>query len=175
MAVVVTQVALVVRDLEAAMAAYGRVLGWGPWRVYDFTELPHTNTTVRGEPVDYTMRTAVTRVGGLDLELVEPGEGPSQYQEFLAEHGEGLHHLMCQDDSAAPDDPVATRLTEHGLAPLMSGSVGDAGTSYTYFDGGARLGGLIVETMRNPPGAPHLRPSYLVDTTPQPSSNPGQA
>lgn len=160
MAVVVTQVAVVVRDLEAAMAAYGRVFGWGPWRVYDFTELPHTDTTVRGEPVDYTMRTAVTRVGGLDLELVEPGEGASQYREFLAEHGEGLHHIMCQDDSAE-DDPVAARLTEHGLAPLMSGSVGDAGASYTYFDGGAPLAGLIVETMRNPPGA-RLEPSHLV-------------
>jgi hypothetical protein len=59
MAVVLTQVAVVVRDLEPAMEAYSRVLGWGHWRVYDFNELPHTDTTVRGEPVNYTMRTAV--------------------------------------------------------------------------------------------------------------------
>jgi methylmalonyl-CoA/ethylmalonyl-CoA epimerase len=160
MAVVLTQVAVVVRDLEPAMEAYSRVLGWGHWRVYDFNELPHTDTTVRGEPVNYTMRTAVTNVGGVDFELVEPGEGPSQYREFLAEKGEGLHPIMCQDDGGS--DSVTARLVEHGVAPLMGGSVGDAGASYAYFDGGRLLGGLIVETMRRAPDGTRLNPSYVV-------------
>jgi methylmalonyl-CoA/ethylmalonyl-CoA epimerase len=161
MGVVITQVAVVVRELEPAMEAYHRILGWGPWRVYDFNDLPHTDTTVRGEPVDYTMRTAVTTVGGVDFELVEPGEGASQYREFLAEKGEGLHHVMCRDDRENAD--VTPQLLEHGLALLMGGSVGGAGASYAYFDGGPALGGLVLETMRQAPDGTRLAPSYVVD------------
>ena len=156
MSVVVTQVAVVVRDLETAMDAYHRVFGWGPWRVYDFNQLPHSSTSVRGRPVAYTMRTAVTNVGGLDLELVEPGEGPSQYKEFLAEKGEGLHHIMCQDRTGAS---VADRL--RGFDPLMAGSVGNGAARYAYHDGGAALGGLVVETMDKGTNSAELAPSYL--------------
>jgi hypothetical protein len=163
MGIVVTQVAVVVRDLEAAMDTYGRILDWGPWRVYDFNQLPHADTTVHGQPVAYTMRTAVTNVGGLDFELIEPGEGPSQYREFLAEKGEGLHHVMCQDTDGG-FEALTAKLVEHGLASLMSGSVGDAGAGYSYFDGGPPLAGLIIETMRNAPDGTRLTPSYLVDT-----------
>jgi methylmalonyl-CoA/ethylmalonyl-CoA epimerase len=95
--VVVKQIAIVVRDLDATMREYHRAFAWGPWRIYDFRHLPHHDTHVRGKVVAYSMRTAVTRVGGVDLELVEPLEGPSQYQEFLDQKGEGLHHIMCQD------------------------------------------------------------------------------
>jgi methylmalonyl-CoA/ethylmalonyl-CoA epimerase len=157
MSVLVAQVAVVVRDLEAAMDAYSQVFGWGPWRVYDFTQLPHVDTTVRGEPLAYTMRTAVTNVGGLDFELIEPAAGASHYQEFLAEHGEGLHHVMCTD-SAGGD--VAQRLVQHGMTSLMSGSVGDA-ASYAYYDGGDLLGGLVVETMADGPKRSQFGPSYL--------------
>ncbi len=142
---VVTQVAVVVRDLEAAMRAYHRTFGWGPWRIYDLREPLHHDTSVRGEPVRYSMRTAVTRVGGLDFELVEPLEGPSPYKEFLEEKGERLHHIMCQA-ADGQDFDVAARLAECGLPELMSGAVGDEAT-YAYHDGTGDDLKVIVETM----------------------------
>jgi methylmalonyl-CoA/ethylmalonyl-CoA epimerase len=141
----VTQVAVVVADLDAALEAYHRILGWGPWRVYDFDRLPHTGTTVRGEPAEYSMRTAVTRVGGVDFELVEPGPGASPYREFLQRHGPGLHHVMCRStdgDGAA----VSDRLAAAGLPLLFGGSVAGV-LDYAYHDGTAQLG-VLVETVR---------------------------
>lgn len=153
-AVVVTQVAVVVRDLEAAMRAYHRTFGWGPWRIYDLCEPLHHDTSVRGEPARYSMRTAVTQVGGLNFELVEPLEGQSPYKEFLEEKGEGLHHIMCQT-AEGEDFDVAARLAECGLPVLMSGAVGDAAT-YAYHDGTSDGLKVIVETMV---GRGHVAPS----------------
>jgi methylmalonyl-CoA/ethylmalonyl-CoA epimerase len=142
--VVVKQIAIVVRDLDATMLEYHRAFAWGPWRIYDFRHLPHHDTHVRGEFVDYSMRTAVTRVGGVDLELVEPLEGPSQYQEFLDQKGEGLHHIMCQDSDGGSTRVLAA-LTEQGLPVVMGGSVG-TGLTYAYHDGGDGLK-VLIETL----------------------------
>jgi methylmalonyl-CoA/ethylmalonyl-CoA epimerase len=49
----ITQVAIVVRDLEAAMEAYHRLLGWGPWQVYDFRPPLYGDLKHHGEPADY--------------------------------------------------------------------------------------------------------------------------
>lgn len=141
---VVTQVAVVVRDLDAAIRAYHRVLGWGPWRIYDFDQLPHHGTTVRAAPATYSMRTALTRVGGLDFEIVEPGEGPSPYREFLEEKGEGLHHILCRDPDGG-SSRILDRMSEHGLPVLMAGSVGDI-LDYAYHDGGGELN-VLIETI----------------------------
>jgi methylmalonyl-CoA/ethylmalonyl-CoA epimerase len=90
------------------------------------------------------MRTAVTRVGGVDLELVEPLEGPSQYQEFLDQKGEGLHHIMCQDSDGGSARVLAA-LTERRRPVVMGGSVG-TGLRYAYHDGGDGLK-VLIETL----------------------------
>lgn len=60
----ITQVGFVVDDLEAAMRRYGRVLGVDPWLVYHYEPPLLSGTTYRGEPHDYTMRVALSDVGG---------------------------------------------------------------------------------------------------------------
>ncbi len=39
------------------------------------------------------MKLALAQLGPVMCELIEPVQGPSSYEEFLNEHGEGLHHL----------------------------------------------------------------------------------
>ena len=91
------------------------------------------------------MTTAVTRAGGIDFELIEPGEGPSPYKEFLEQKGEGLHHVMCrrQDDD---NGEVMAALRSSGLPELMAGRVAETG-EYAYFDAQEELK-LIVEAMK---------------------------
>lgn len=91
----IRQLAVVVRDLDATVAAYHRIFGWGPWRILDVAKVPHRDTHVRGVPAAYDMRSAVTTVGDLDFEIIEPGAGPSPYREFLDTRGLGLHHIIC--------------------------------------------------------------------------------
>ncbi|MEU8635497.1 VOC family protein [Amycolatopsis sp. NPDC048633] len=148
--VTISQVAIVVHDLEATMAAYHRIFGWGPWQVIDYTKLPHHGTTVRGTPTDYTMRTAVADVGGIQFEIVEPGPGASQYREFLDSKGEGLHHILLE----TPDGQAATMnelLRAQGIPVLMGGAIGNL-LDYAYHDAADELKVTIETTDVHPGG-----------------------
>src|ERR687886_429084 len=89
----ISQIAIVVNDIEEALERYHRVLGWGPWNVYEHKPPLLHHTRVRGEDVEYTMIGAETHVGPIVVELIQPVSGPSIYAEWLEEHGEGLHHI----------------------------------------------------------------------------------
>jgi Glyoxalase/Bleomycin resistance protein/Dioxygenase superfamily len=87
------QVALVVRDLDATMRTYVHEYGIGPWEIYEFN--PDTVSDMRedGQPVDRSWRLALSKVGQVQWELIEPLDDESIYARFLAEHGEGVHHV----------------------------------------------------------------------------------
>jgi hypothetical protein len=87
------QVALIVRDLDAAMRTYFDEYGIGPWSVYEFDSDNVRDMRSRGEPVAWSWRLAVAQVGQVQWELVEPLDGDSIYAQFLSEHGPGLHHV----------------------------------------------------------------------------------
>ncbi len=142
---VVTQIGVVVRDMQAAMEAYHQRLGWGPWSVFVLKGPHHHDTYLRGEKVEYSMQIAVTSVGGVDFELIEPLEGPSIYKEFLQQRGEGVHHILCERPGAGPGELLA-ELEGQGLVNVMGGEVGD-NLSYQYLDGEAELG-IVIETYR---------------------------
>ena len=75
------------------MRTYVHEYGIGPWEIYEFN--PETvEQMVRDEqPGEYAMRIAVTRVGSVQWELIEPLDDSSIYAEFLATKGGGLHHV----------------------------------------------------------------------------------
>ena len=87
------QVSLVVRDLEATMRTYVHEYGIGPWEIYEFNPDTVTEMVKDGEPAEYAFRLAVTMVGSVQWELIQPLDDRSIYAEFLAEKGEGLHHV----------------------------------------------------------------------------------
>ena len=47
----ITQIAVVVRDMEAALKSYTETMGWGPWSVFDYKPPLLHDTRVHGEPV----------------------------------------------------------------------------------------------------------------------------
>src|SRR5271157_4340920 len=95
----ITQIAVVVRDMDTALKSYTETLGWGPWSVFDYKPPLLHDTRVRGEAVEYRMIGAETSVDGLGFELIQPVSGPSIYQEFLDSHGEGVQHIACMKHS----------------------------------------------------------------------------
>jgi hypothetical protein len=100
------QVALVVTEITKSMRNYWEQLGIGPWKVWDLGPQCLTEMTLRGNPARYSFRAAVTYVGDVAFELVQPLEGESIFKEFLDEHGEGLHHLKytTKDPESVLDD-----------------------------------------------------------------------
>jgi len=83
------QISIVVRDLERTMRTYVEEYGIGPWEVYEFN--PATMTEM--VPREYAFRIAVTMVGSIQWELVQPLEEHGVFADFLAAKGESVHHV----------------------------------------------------------------------------------
>jgi methylmalonyl-CoA/ethylmalonyl-CoA epimerase len=125
------QVALVVRDLEAAMRAYWERLRIGPWAIYTFDATTVQEMTYRGQRQEHAMRIGFTRAGDVQVELIQSLRGPNIYEEHLAERGEGLHHLGV----TVPDLGEAVQQMEaRGYSVIQSGRGtgirGDGGYAY---------------------------------------------
>jgi hypothetical protein len=86
------QISIVVRDLEETLRAYVEDYGIGPWEIYRF-DAAEVEPLPGGTQVEGAWRIAVTMVGSVQWELVEPLDDRSIYAEFLASKGEGLHHV----------------------------------------------------------------------------------
>ena len=87
------QIAIVVRDLEAALRTYFHEYGIGPWEIYEFNPSTVEQMTRDDRPAEYAMRIALAMVGSVQWELIEPLDDRSIYADFLASHGGGLHHV----------------------------------------------------------------------------------
>lgn len=143
----IDQVAVVVRDLDTAMASY-LAQGVGPWDVYTYGPHRMPRMTFRGEERPYKMKLALASVGPTMYELIESIEGPNIYEEHLAAHGEGLHHLGYE----VPDiEAEIARMAQQGVALLQSGhGFGlDGDGAYAYFDTESSLG-CIIEAIQFP-------------------------
>ncbi len=154
----IDQVAVVVRDLDASMTRYVEEFGIGPWRVYTFGPDWVKGMTFRGEERGYSMKLALADAGGTMYELIQPLQGPNSYQEFLDQHGEGLHHLgyFVDDLDVAIED-----MESKGYALLQSGrGIGTKGEGgYAYFETEGALG-CIVEAIELPEEMPPPEKTY---------------
>jgi hypothetical protein len=143
------QVGIVVRDLAAAMHAYGRPAGAGDvWRVWTYDGAVLRERRYRGAAGTFAMRIAL---GGTDpqLELVEPLAGPSVYHEWLeAQAGGGLHHLAFRVDDI---EAAIAAMAGAGFALLQAGLGfgADGSGAFAYFDTTAALG-YIAEAVEAP-------------------------
>ena len=108
----VLQVGVVVRDLQKAMERYWNIFGIGPWDIYTFGPPAVTNTTIRGKPAEFTMRLALTQVGNVQWELIQPLTGPSIYQEFLDKIPEIREALSLDVQAAYDGDPASANTDE---------------------------------------------------------------
>jgi hypothetical protein len=129
------QVALVVRDLHASMKTYVERYGIGPWEIYEFNPDTVENMKAHGGPVESSWRLALARVGGVMWELMEPLDGQSIYAEFLAEHGEGVHHIGM---AGTAYDATLAKFDAEGRAPLLSGRY--RGIDFAYLPTSADMG-----------------------------------
>ena len=129
----INQIALVVKDLQRTVENYWSILGIGPWQISMLEAPVVCNRTYYGKPAWAKEKMALAQVGGVQLEILEPIEGNSIYQDYITEHGEGLHHLNFLVDDL---DGTAEILAKEGFPTIQSGRVGapeDPG-GYNYID-----------------------------------------
>ena len=134
----ISQIAVVVRDMEKSLKDYTENLGWGPWSVFDYKPPLLHDTYVRGEPVEFRMIGAETHVGDLGFELIQPVSGPSIYQEYLDTYGAGVQPIACKKHSNQDSDLMKSHWAERGANVLMSGRIGET-IEFYYLDTGPML------------------------------------
>ena len=106
-------VAIVVRDIEAALAFYREVFG-----------LPEAPIV---ELEDQKVRACLVPVGGSQIEFIQPTDPNTGVARFLESRGEALHHLALEVEDLAG---ALERLRAHGLRlvdeaprPGLSGTI----------------------------------------------------
>jgi hypothetical protein len=141
------QIAVVVRDLDAAMRTYVHDYGIGPWEIYGFDPGNVADLREDGERVERAWRLAIAYVGGVQWELIEPLDEESVYARFLAETGGGLHHVGV----AVPDfDGTLADTAGRGNGVLLGGEY--KGIRFAYLDTVGDLG-FVTEIFSGAPGA----------------------
>ena len=120
----ITQVTLVVRNLDPVLAAYREAFGWGPWAVYEDGALE--GCTFHGGPAAFRLRLAQAQVGSLNVELVQPLGGSSPWQDHLDRKGEGLVSIGLALGTSGDVDTALVHLERAGVGILASGRLGDA-------------------------------------------------
>lgn len=141
---IVTQVAIVTDDIEAASAHWAALLGVETpvARWTDGRDKAHT--LYRGEPSEGRARLAFFELGSqVRLELIQPDEHPSTWREFLDANGPGLHHIAFNLKGM---DTVLARLDAADIHLVQKGDY--TGGRYAYVDGSGPLG-CILELLEN--------------------------
>jgi catechol 2,3-dioxygenase-like lactoylglutathione lyase family enzyme len=137
----VDQVGIIVRDLDAALPRYERLLGAGPWRLWAYGPSNLSEQMYRGKRAAYAMRLALSS-SRPQVELIEATAGPSVYDDWLDRNSTGLHHLGSIEEDL---DAGIARMAAAGFEVLQLGRGygldGDGG--FAYFDTVAELGVML--------------------------------
>jgi methylmalonyl-CoA/ethylmalonyl-CoA epimerase len=138
----------VVRDCAAAQEELSARLGAGPFRSMG-DDSTFDQTLVHGKPVPFSLKIAFGQLGGVLLELLQPLDDRSPHAEFLAERGEGMHHLAYV--VADFDDQVAAIRDADPAAHLLVDGTGPGNPfRWVYVDGGNAHGTVIELWERTP-------------------------
>jgi predicted enzyme related to lactoylglutathione lyase len=123
----ITQVSVVVRDLDAKVKAYHEAFGWGPWKIYESDgEVIMHDCELDGKPCDFfDIRWAETQVGDLNFELIEPRAGDNPWQRMLDEKGEGIGSIAVMFKTREESELVKRQFEQLGIGISAVGRIGD--------------------------------------------------
>lgn len=139
----VTQVGIIVRDIEAAARAWSEILGQPMPEIQVTGPVEATQAEYQGESTSARAKLAFFHLGQVDLELIEPVGGPSTWKDQLDRHGNSLHHIAFEVKGMK--EKVAY-LDSQGLPLVQRGEY--TGGRYAYVDGAAQLGS-VLELLEN--------------------------
>ena len=139
----VTQVAVIVKDIDKAKEAWAKVLGMNAPDASVAESHPSRPTRYRGNPSNAKAKLAFFDMGNLQIELIQPLGGKSTWQEFLDKNGEGIHHIAF---SVKDIDGMEKEFELLGMPAVQNG--GWDGGAYSYIDASQGLG-CILELLEN--------------------------
>jgi len=152
-----SQVGFVVPNLKKALKEYSDFNDIGPWELFTFEPPRLRNTFVHGVKQTFSMKVAIHESKAAMLELIQPLEGHSIYNDFLdSRNGKGgIHHLA----SLVTGDlnKQVEYFKKQGVRVIQSGqySLGDFHSAFFMLDTEKTLG-TVIELLKlegkPPPG-----------------------
>jgi len=134
-----SQIGLVVKDMDKTIEYYEKVLGMGPFVRPDIT---YKEKRYYGKTVNSEWIMGFCSLGSVELEMIQPITGPTIYHDFLQEKGEGLHHLGFD----VKDIEKKLALCEEIGIKVIQGGQGET-SRFEYLDTEA-IGGVIFELIQ---------------------------
>ena len=141
------QIGIVVADRARTTQALTSLFGIGPFRFVEWPDRAESKYYYRGVEEQVRIRQAFVQLGDVEVELIEPLEGRSGYQDFLDQTGGGIHHVLFE---VSDIDPVIQELAQSGVTVLQSGTGIRPGTRWALLDTRELLGFLVE--LRHRPG-----------------------
>lgn len=94
------QICYVTNDLRRTLAFMTEKLEMGPWKLLAISNESAENIRLDGNLITEPFRSyiAISNIGGMEIEVIQPGFGPNPYSRFLQERGEGLHHIKFKEE-----------------------------------------------------------------------------
>lgn len=141
------QLGIVVPDVEAAVRNYESRYGIGGWQIMEMDGSDCENVKLYGQSVDWRAKIAVTMVGNVMWELIEPVSEDDLFGKFLAARGGvgGVHHVAVK----TPDyKKVVADHAERGNRPILSGKF--SGIDIQYLDSEPEIG-VVLEVFSHLP------------------------
>lgn len=135
----VSQLGYVVGDIEKACKYYESTLGIGPF--CPPFEVDMSGAVFKGRQVQTKIKVAFVQSGDVQIELIQPVEGRNPYTEYLAKHGDGIHHLGF---AVTDMDAMKAEFAAAGLQPVFHHDMGVM--QFAYYDTSA-IGGVMTELL----------------------------
>jgi Glyoxalase/Bleomycin resistance protein/Dioxygenase superfamily len=151
------QFAMVTHDLRPTLEALMKV-GVGPWRVYPFDRHTVTDRTYRGKPGEFEFKSALADMPGLMWEVIQPLSGQNIYSDFLADRGEGMHHLLFECNGIEWEQKVAAFEAAGYSCAQLGKWLGQI--TFAYYDTLADIG-FYIEIINIPPGWVRPEPEQI--------------
>ena len=147
-----TQVGIVMRDLDAVIANIKKIFGCEPSFV---GETLKSGRKYFGKEGNFAARIALFDFCNIQFEYMMPTEGESIWQDFLNEHGEGLQHVSFRVKNF---EDAAAQMAQAGAVAEMQGLAMARPVRWDFFNTEPMLG-FSVECS-SPMERPEDHPKY---------------
>lgn len=130
---ILTQVGFIVKDIHESRRKFAQFFGIEEPDIIDGGKYEVTGTTYQGKPApDANCLMTFFDVGpNIAIELIQPNGVKSTWQDYLDEHGEGIHHIAF--NIKGMDEKIKVCETA-GMKCIQRGKYGSGNGEYAYLD-----------------------------------------
>ncbi len=141
----VVQIAIVVRDIEAAAKHWAALLNKPVPEIRTTRPGNEVDVIYRGKPSNGQVKLTFFILGDVVIELLEPITEGTAWKEFLDEHGEGVQHIGFK---VVDVDNMSAELEKAGYPIIHKGRYDSDDGTYIYYDTQDALG-VVIELLHS--------------------------